>query len=33
MADYVAHGFRALIAKPYRIEDLSEVLQKVVEEY
>jgi len=33
MADYVAHGFRALIAKPYRIEDLSEVLQKVVEEH
>ncbi|HEY1407141.1 MAG TPA: ATP-binding protein, partial [Spirochaetota bacterium] len=32
MADYVKHGFRALIAKPYRIEELSEVLRKVIEE-
>lgn len=33
MADYVSHGFRALISKPYRIEELSEVLHKVVEEH
>jgi PAS domain S-box-containing protein len=31
MANYVEHGFKALIAKPYRIEDLSDILRKVIE--
>ena len=30
MADYRTHGFREVIAKPYRIDDLSEVLHKVI---
>jgi CheY-like chemotaxis protein len=30
MADYVKYGFRGVVAKPYRINDLGETLQKVL---
>jgi CheY-like chemotaxis protein len=30
MADYRAHGFREVIVKPYRIDDLGEVLHRVM---
>ena len=30
MADYRAFGFREVIVKPYRIDDLAEVLHKVI---
>jgi len=30
MADYGAYGFREVIVKPYRIDDLSEVIHKVI---
>ena len=31
MAEYRKHGFAGVIAKPYRIEDLDEMLRKVLE--
>ncbi len=31
MADYKAYGFREVIVKPYRVEDLGEVLHRVLE--
>jgi len=30
MADYRAHGFREVIAKPYRIAELGEMLHRVM---
>ena len=30
MSDFRAHGFRAVISKPYRIEELGETLRKVL---
>ena len=32
MANYRAHGFKGVVAKPYSIEDLSRTLQKVLQE-
>lgn len=31
MADYAKHGFRGVVAKPYRIQELSRTLRQVVE--
>jgi hypothetical protein len=31
MAEYRAFGFREVIVKPYRIDDLAEVLHRVME--
>jgi CheY-like chemotaxis protein len=31
MADYASYGFAAVLAKPYRLEDIGEVLKKLLE--
>ncbi|MFH1581617.1 MAG: response regulator [Pseudomonadota bacterium] len=33
MADYRKYGFRGVIAKPYKLKELSEILYKVITEY
>jgi CheY-like chemotaxis protein len=30
MAEYARYGFAAVVAKPYRLEELNEVLQRVL---
>ena len=32
MANYRSHGFHGVVAKPYRIKDLGEVLRQVIQE-
>ena len=32
MADYTSYGFAAVLAKPYRLEDIGEVLKKLLED-
>ena len=31
MSDYKEYGFRALVSKPYRLDELRQALQKVME--
>jgi hypothetical protein len=30
MADFEAHGFRGVIRKPYKIEEVGEILRRVI---